>query len=76
MPRVRNMGYDAVRTDRWKYVHYTELSGMDVLYDLKRDPYELENVIAGPPAAGSLAAITAEWKRLRREIGPRPSRAG
>ena len=28
-PRIRNMGYKAVRTDRWKYIQYTELDGMD-----------------------------------------------
>ena len=33
-PRVRKMGYAAVRTDRWKYVQYKELSGADELYDL------------------------------------------
>ena len=32
------MGYQAVRTERYKYIHYTELSGMDELYDLRSDP--------------------------------------
>jgi arylsulfatase A-like enzyme len=44
-PRMTNMGYQAVRTDRYKYIHYIDLKGMDELYDLKRDPYELRNVI-------------------------------
>src|SRR5262249_26529720 len=34
-PRVRQVGYKAVRTERWKYIHYYELEGMDELYDLK-----------------------------------------
>ena len=42
---MTNMGYQAVRTDTYKYVHYLDLKGMDELYDLKRDPYELKNVI-------------------------------
>jgi arylsulfatase A-like enzyme len=46
MQRMLNMGYQAVRSDRWKYIHYTDLQGMDELYDLQTDPYELRNVIA------------------------------
>lgn len=45
-PRVRNMGYQAVRTERWKYIHYRELQGADELYDLQADPFELDNRIA------------------------------
>ena len=66
MPRVRNMGYQAVRTAKWKYVHYTELAGMDELYDLERDPYEMKNVIGEKSAA--LAAMRNELARLRGEL--------
>jgi N-acetylglucosamine-6-sulfatase len=44
-PRIRNMGYDAVRTERYKLIRYRELEGMDELYDLETDPYELTNLI-------------------------------
>jgi N-acetylglucosamine-6-sulfatase len=44
MARVSHMGYQALRTERWKYIHYTELEGMDELYDLGKDPYEMHNV--------------------------------
>lgn len=37
--------WQAVRTERWKYIYYPNLSGMDELYDLKNDPLEMENVI-------------------------------
>lgn len=40
-PRIRDMGYQAVRTTRHKYIHYLELPGMDELYDLEADPYEM-----------------------------------
>ena len=36
-PRIRNMGYAAVRTRRHKYIEYRELQGMDELYDLEAD---------------------------------------
>jgi arylsulfatase A-like enzyme len=44
-PRVHKMGYTALRTDRWKYIHYSELSGADELYDLRNDPSEMKNVV-------------------------------
>ncbi len=40
------MGYQAVRTHDWKYIHYVDMEGMDELYDLNRDPYEMRNRIA------------------------------
>jgi N-acetylglucosamine-6-sulfatase len=48
-PRIRNMGYEAVRTRRWKYIHYRELPGSDELYDLQNDPNEMRNVIGTAP---------------------------
>jgi arylsulfatase A-like enzyme len=44
-PRLQNMGYQAIRTDRYKFIRYSSLSGMDELYDLKRDPHELNNLL-------------------------------
>ncbi len=44
-PRIVNMGYEAVRTERYKLIHYLELEGMDELYDLETDPYEMTNLI-------------------------------
>lgn len=62
-PRVLQMGYKAVRNARWKYIHYLELNGMDELYDLKSDPYEIKNLIAEPSAAKALAAMKRELER-------------
>jgi N-acetylglucosamine-6-sulfatase len=64
-PRVLEMGYKAVRNERWKYIHYLELEGMDELYDLKTDPYEMKNLIAQPGAARALAEMKREMERLR-----------
>ena len=63
-PRMRNMGYKAVRTERWKYIHYLELDNMDELYDLKADPYEMRNIINRREAARSLEEMKRELERL------------
>ena len=63
-PRIRNMGYSAVRTPRHKYIQYRELKGMDELYDLQADPHELANVIAKPEARETLKQMQAELQRV------------
>jgi N-acetylglucosamine-6-sulfatase len=66
-PRIANMGYQAVRTDRWSYIHYVDLEGMDELYDLHRDPYQMKNLIADPSAQPALQHLKGELDRLVRE---------
>ncbi len=44
-PRAVNLGYKAIRTERYKYIRYTDLEGMDEVYDLQQDPYELDNLL-------------------------------
>jgi N-acetylglucosamine-6-sulfatase len=63
-PRIRNMGYSAVRTSRHKYIRYRELTGMDELYDLEADPYVLANIIAKPEARETLERMQAELQRV------------
>jgi len=63
-PRVFKMGYKAIRTRRYKYIHYTELAGMDELYDLVADPYEMENLIGELNRRPVLEELQAELKTL------------
>lgn len=58
------MGYKAVRTDRWKYIHYLDLEGMDELYDLKSDPYEMKNMIGETSAQTALKQAKAELETI------------
>ncbi|SDF18993.1 Arylsulfatase A [Pricia antarctica] len=37
--------WKAVRTDTWKYISWTEIPDMDELYNLKDDPFEVNNLI-------------------------------
>ena len=63
-PWIQKMGYKAIRTERWKYIHYLELDGMDELYDLKADPYEMKNIINRREAARTLEDMKRELERL------------
>ncbi len=63
-PRVRNMGYKAVRTERYKYIRYTDLAGMDELYDLQVDPYELRNIIKTADGRAVLPELRTQLNRL------------
>jgi N-acetylglucosamine-6-sulfatase len=63
-PRVRNMGYQAVRTERWKYVHYRDLADCDELYDLQSDPFELKNRINDASLANQVVEVRAELQKL------------
>ncbi len=68
-PRMVKMGYKAVRNQRWKYIHYLELEGMDELYDLKTDPYEMKNLINQPAAGKARDTMKTELERLLKETG-------
>ena len=63
-PRIRQMGYVAVRTERHKYIQYRELQGMDEMYDLDADPFEETNIIDRPDASGTLERMKSELGRL------------
>jgi len=63
-PWLVNMTYKAVRTDRYKYIHWVNRNRareLDELYDLDADPYELTNLIH----RGKYRPIR---ERLRREL--------
>ena len=64
-PRIERMGYDAVRTERHKYVRFRELVGMDELYDLEADPYELQNLMGTARGPELQAELGRELERLR-----------
>ncbi len=70
-PRMERMGYKAVRNGRWKYIRYLELEGMDELYDLKTDPYEMKNLVNQPGAKKALGEMKREMERLLKETNAR-----
>jgi N-acetylglucosamine-6-sulfatase len=63
-PRTLRMGYDAVRNERYKFIRYRELEGMNELYDLRRDPFELTNLIDSKPSIDLRRRMEAELDAL------------
>ena len=64
MPWLVGMSYKAVRTDRYKYIHWVNRDRggeLDELYDLDRDPFEVRNL-------NRSKAHAAVRTRLRREL--------
>lgn len=61
-PRIAS--WQAVSDDRFKYIHYTDLEGMDELYDLQADPNELKNLINDPAHQARLTTLKVQLARL------------
>ena len=74
--RAVNMGYQAVRTERYKFIDYLELAGMDELYDLETDPFEMNNLIGTPAGDRLLPTLQAELVRLQQSTNYRADFAG
>jgi len=61
------MTYKAVRSERYKYIHWVNRSRsdeLDELYDLERDPYELKNLARSPALRAVRARLKKELSRL------------
>jgi N-acetylglucosamine-6-sulfatase len=63
-PWLVGMSYKAVRTDRHKLIHWIHKDGVDELYDLAQDPYELTNVIGDPAHAETVTRLRRELRTL------------
>ena len=58
-----DQAYKGVRTDAWKYVVY-KVSGGEELYDLKADPFEINNLAADPAYAAIKAKMIAKLAKV------------
>ncbi|MBX3279407.1 MAG: sulfatase [Acidobacteria bacterium] len=50
----------ALRSDRFKYIHYHGIWDTDELYDLENDPFERRNLINDPAHAGTVKKMNRE----------------
>jgi arylsulfatase A-like enzyme len=72
-PHLLDMDYRAVRTDRYKYIHWVKFPEHDELYDLQRDSLERYNVAQAPGMAAVRSRMRTELSRLAAEaIGLKP----
>jgi len=59
--------WQAVRTERWKLIHYPELKECDELYDLKSDPYEMKNLVNDPATKETRQTLDRDLSRMLKE---------
>lgn len=63
-PYAWDVPYFGVRTDRFKYVKWS--NGGEELYDLKNDPYEMENLAAAPAWSTTKGRLLKQAQRLKK----------
>jgi arylsulfatase A-like enzyme len=63
-PHLLDLDYRAVRTARYKYIHWIKFPDQDELYDLERDPFERQNLARVPAMAGVRTQMRDELARL------------
>jgi arylsulfatase A-like enzyme len=66
-PHLLDMDYRAVRTDRYKYIHWVKFPEQDELYDLRRDSLERHNVAQVPAMAAVRSRMRTELAKLAAE---------
>jgi N-acetylglucosamine-6-sulfatase len=64
MPWLMDMDYRALRTERYKYIHWMKHPELDELYDLESDPFEIHNLVDDPRIADVRQELRAELGRL------------
>ncbi len=61
-PWLLDMDYRAIRTNRYKYIHWMQHPDENEFYDLEQDPYEMQNLIDDPRIAGVVSDLRAEMR--------------
>lgn len=61
---------EGVRTRRWKYINYIDQSGplAEELYDLEKDPVEMNNLARNPEYKSQLRQLRSQWESFRKEL--------
>jgi arylsulfatase A-like enzyme len=56
-----------IRTERYKLIYFNKIDQWE-LYDLKEDPYELNNLYGDPSQAETVKRLKAELYRLKKDL--------
>jgi len=67
-PWLLDMDYRALRTSRYKYIHWMHHPNEPELYDLAEDPFETRNLIGEPQMASVERELRAELGRAVVEV--------
>jgi N-acetylglucosamine-6-sulfatase len=59
----------AIRTDRWKYIHYFGIWDTDELYDVQNDPLERTNLIESPEHQQTVEQLNRRMFQMLEETG-------
>ncbi|MGD2122409.1 MAG: sulfatase [Gemmatimonadota bacterium] len=62
-PWLLDMDYRAIRTDRYKYIHWIQFPEWGELYDLQEDPLELKNLLGEPGMEDVEVELKEELRR-------------
>ena len=63
-PWLMDMDYTAIRTDRYKLIHWIQHPNECELYDLETDPYEMRNLVDEPSMSAVLRELENDLSRL------------
>ena len=63
-PHLLDMDYRAIRTGRYKYIHWIKFPQQDELYDLQSDSLERRNLASDPALASVKASLRADLGKL------------
>jgi len=61
-PWLLDMDYRAIRTERYKFIHWMQYPDWGELYDLQEDPFETRNLVEEPGMEGVLEELKEELR--------------
>ena len=65
LPHRKHASFAGVRTPEWKYIDIADVEPSEELYDLRRDPHEMDNLLHTRPGDPD---VTAAAERLRARL--------